>query len=178
VATDGDGLSEQLRGLIRTNAPLKPGDSGGPLLNASGRVIGVDTAASSGFVLQAASQGFAIPINRALTLARQIEAGRMSATVHIGSTPFLGISVASDDQGQGVAGALVANVVSGLPADQAGIVPGDTITALDGQPVGSYQQLSAALLRHKAGDTITLTWVDQDGLEHSASVTTVAGPPQ
>jgi S1-C subfamily serine protease len=176
VASDGAGLSEQLVGLIRTNAPLQPGDSGGPLLNASGRVIGMDTAASVGFRLQSASQSFAIPINRALVLAKQIEAGAASASVHIGATPFLGVSVGP--AGPGLVGALVAQVVPGSPADQAGIVAGDTITALDGQPVATYDALGPMLLQHAAGDTVTIDWIDQTGAAQTASVQTAAGPPQ
>jgi S1-C subfamily serine protease len=178
VATDGDGLAERLSNLIRINAPVKPGDSGGPLMNSAGRVIGMNTAASEGFVLQSTAQAFAIPINRALTIAKQVEAGRASATVHVGSTPFLGISVAPDDGSQEVSGALVAGVVSGLPGDQAGIAAGDTITAVDGRSIGSYTALGSALLRHNAGDTVTLTWIDQNGFSQSASVKTVSGPPQ
>ena len=177
VVSDGQGRSERLVGLIRTDAALEPGDSGGPLLNAAGRVIGMDTAASVGFQFQASSEGFAIPINRAVALAKQIEAGRASATVHIGSTPFLGVSVATAAD-QSVAGAVVAGVVSGSPADQAGIVTGDTITAVDGQSIASYDALAAQMLTHNAGATVSLTWVDQAGATHTADVQTVAGPPQ
>jgi S1-C subfamily serine protease len=178
VASDGQGLSEQLVGLIRTNARLEPGDSGGPLVNAAGRVIGMDTAASARFVFQSANEAYAIPINRALSLAKQIVTGHASATVHVGSTPFLGVSVAPADSYQQTAGALVTAVVPGLPADQAGIVAGDTIVAVDGRQITSYQDLGSALLRHQGGDTVTLTWVDQTGATQTASVKTVSGPPQ
>jgi S1-C subfamily serine protease len=178
VASDGEGISEQLVGLIQTNAALQPGDSGGPLVNAAGRVIGMDTAASVDFEFQSSShQGYAIPINRALTLAKQIVAGRASLTVHIGSTPFLGVSVA-DATGTGPAGALVASVVSGSPAEQAGIVAGDTITAIDGQPVTSYDVLASLLLQYNAGATVTVQWLDGTGATQSADVVTAAGPPQ
>jgi S1-C subfamily serine protease len=177
VASDGQGHSERLVGLIRTNAALQPGDSGGPLLNSAGRVVGMDTAASAGFEFQSASEAFAIPINYAINLAKQIEAGRASATVHIGSTPMLGVSV-SFATSESVPGALVAGVVAGSPADQAGIVIGDTITTLDGQPIVSYDVLSTLLLRHNAGDTVTVGWVDQNGAAQTANVQTAAGPPQ
>jgi S1-C subfamily serine protease len=178
VASDGGGVSEQLTGLIRINAALQPGDSGGPLLSLSGRVIGMDTAASVAFAFQSTGDGYAIPINRALALAKQIVAGRSSATVHIGSTPFLGISVAPAAAGQGTAGALVVAVVPGLPADLAGIAAGDTITALNGQPITSYETLGAALLQYSGGATVTLQWVDQTGATHTADVQTIVGPPQ
>jgi S1-C subfamily serine protease len=177
VASDGEGISEQLVGLIQINAALQPGDSGGPLVNAAGRVIGMDTAASVDFEFQSSHEGYAIPINRALTLAKQIVAGRASTTVHIGTTPFLGVSVAAATD-TGPAGALVASVVSGSPAEQAGIVAGDTITAIDGQPVTSYDALASLLLQYNAGATVTVQWLDGTGATQSANVVTAAGPPQ
>lgn len=178
VASDGEGLSERLVGLIQINAALQPGDSGGPLVNAAGRVIGMDTAASVDFEFQASHEGYAIPINRAITLAKQIEAGRASTTVHIGSTPFLGVSVAAATTGESPAGALVAGVVSGSPAEQAGIVAGDTITAVGGQPVSSYEVLASLLLQYNAGATVTLQWIDGTGATQTADVVTATGPPQ
>jgi S1-C subfamily serine protease len=95
---EGDGTSEQLNGLIETNANIQAGDSGGSLVNTSGQVIGVDTAASAGTSFQfngqsQGNQGFAIPINTALSIARQIEAGNGSSTIHIGTTAFLGVEI-------------------------------------------------------------------------------------
>jgi S1-C subfamily serine protease len=109
----GDGTSEQLSGLIQTNANIQAGDSGGALVNTSGQVIGVDTAASAGFSFQSngqnqGNQGFAIPINQALSIARQIEAGNGSSTIHIGTTAFLGVEISpngsSSNQGSGNGG--------------------------------------------------------------------------
>jgi S1-C subfamily serine protease len=177
ITVSDDGITERLTGLIRTDAALEPGDSGGPLLNAVGRVIGMNTAASVGFQFQAAREGFALAINRARSLVRQIEAQRSSATVHIGSTPFLGVSVSFADD-TGATGGVVGTVVSGSPADQAGIVAGDTIVAVDGQTVDSYAALSKLLLQHNAGDTVTVQWADTAGGTQTVSVKTVAGPPQ
>jgi S1-C subfamily serine protease len=100
----GDGTSEQLNGLIETNANIQAGDSGGALVNTSGEVIGVDTAASAGYSFQfngqgQGNQGFAIPINTAMSLARQIEAGKGSSTVHIGTTAFLGVEISPSGSG-------------------------------------------------------------------------------
>ena len=74
VATDEDGSNaETLTGLIETSAPLLPGYSGGPLLNLSGEVIGIDTAASAGRRFRSTAEaGLAIPINQALAIARQL----------------------------------------------------------------------------------------------------------
>ncbi len=98
ASDDGDGTSEQLSGLIQSNADIQPGDSGGPLVDTSGDVLGLDTAASAGFSFQtngqsSGNQGFSIPINTALDIARTIEAGSASSTVHIGETAFLGVEI-------------------------------------------------------------------------------------
>jgi S1-C subfamily serine protease len=179
VASDESGVSERLTGLIQIDAALEPGDSGGPLINKAGRVIGMDTAASAGFSFQSSHEGYAIPINRAVAVAKQIVAGQASLLVHIGSTPFLGVSVSTADPTQGAAtGALIQSVVPGSPAEQAGLVAGDTITALDGQPIVTYDQLSSFLLQHAAGDTVTLQWIDGTGATQTADVTTASGPPQ
>jgi S1-C subfamily serine protease len=176
TASDG-GISEQLTGLIRTNAALRPGDSGGPLLNAAGKAIGMDTAASVSFAFTGSSgDGFAIPINKALTVAKQIVGGHASATVHIGSTPFIGLSVPAQSDVSG--GVEVSSVVSGGPADQAGIVPGDLITTVNGKAVGSFGDLTTALLQYSAGTTVSLGIVDQTGASSTVSVHTTAGPPQ
>ena len=103
ASDEGDGSSEQLTGLIETNADIQPGDSGGSLVDTSGQVLGIDTAASAGFSFQSSgqssgNQGYAIPINEAITIAKQIEAGTSSSTVHIGATAFLGVEVAQGSQ--------------------------------------------------------------------------------
>ncbi len=104
ASDDGDGTSEELSGLIETNADIQPGDSGGALVDTSGQVLGVDTAASAGFSFQSndqsqGTQGFAIPINTALSIARAIEAGSASSTVHIGQTAFLGVEISPSGTG-------------------------------------------------------------------------------
>jgi S1-C subfamily serine protease len=98
ASDEGDGTSEQLTGLIQTNADIQPGDSGGALVNTQGQVIGVDTAASAGYSFQfngqsQGNQGFAIPIGTALSIAHQIAAGQGSSTIHIGATAFLGVEI-------------------------------------------------------------------------------------
>ena len=92
------GSSEQLSGLIEVNSNVEAGDSGGPLVNAAGQVIGMDTAASQSFAFSAqGNAGFAIPISTAIPVAKDIEAGQAGATVHIGSTAFLGVLIGSTD---------------------------------------------------------------------------------
>ncbi len=182
VADDQNGF-ERLHGLIETDAELQPGDSGGPLLNAAGEVIGMDTAASSGFQFQSGSvQGFAIPIDSALALARQIEAGRSTSAVHIGPTPFLGIQIESPESGFGASasasGALVNFVVPSSPAERAGVSQGDVITSLEGRKIGSYAIIPGLVLAARPGTAIELGWVDASGNTHRAHVRLTAGPPQ
>ena len=90
--------SETLKGLIETNAQIEPGDSGGPLLNSAGQVIGMDTAASSGGVQGGSTIGFAIPINTAKSIALDIEHGTVTTAngVHIGLSPLLGVCNGQD----------------------------------------------------------------------------------
>ena len=187
TATNDQGNSEQLRGLIETNADVQPGDSGGPLLDNAGRVVGMDTAASAasgGFYFQnVPNDAYAIPIDKAMAVVRQVEAGTSTATIHIGGTAFLGIQVASPGGGYGYGGTpargtLVTGVVSGSPADTAGLTYGDAITAVDGHSVSSPGTLVSLLLRKHPGDTIKLTWVDPVGNRQTSSVKLAGGPPQ
>jgi len=101
ASDDGTGESENLTDMIQTNSQIVPGDSGGPLANTNGQVIGMDTAASTDTLGSSGQDvGFAIPINRAITIARQIIAGQSSSVVKIGSAGFLGVLVTSGPHGQ------------------------------------------------------------------------------
>jgi S1-C subfamily serine protease len=183
ASDEGAATSERLTGLIHHNAAIQPGDSGGPLVNTSGQVIGIDTAASSGFQFQQTqqTQAFAIPINQAMAIARQIEAGQSSATVHIGATGLIGVQVmtAANAAANGISagrGAVVAGVLSGSPAAQAGLAAGDVIDSAGGHIVSSPSTLQAALERFHPGDRVTIGWTDQSGQAHSASMVLVTGP--
>ena len=89
ASDQSSGLTETLYGMLQTNANIRPGDSGGPLANAMGKVIGIDTAAGGSTVYS----GYAIPINQALSIAAQITAGHSSSTIQIGLPAFLGALV-------------------------------------------------------------------------------------
>jgi len=179
ITVQGDsGTTEQLTGLIETNAALQPGDSGGPLLNTAGRVVGIDTAASSSSPFASASRhGYAIPIGKATTIAKQIVSGRSSATVHIGATAFLGAQLGNSSSFGGQ-GATIVGVVPGAPAAAAGLVPGDVIVAVAGRAVSAPSDIAPIILAHKPGDKITITYSDTSGQIQSASVTLAGGPPQ
>jgi S1-C subfamily serine protease len=194
------GVSEQLTGLIETNADIQPGDSGGSLVNSYGQVIGMDTAASSGYSFQSPTsqgstgssteQAYAIPIDEALSIAKQIEAGTTSADMHIGATAFLGVEVqsasgssgsgfggSSGDGGQSTSsGATVAGTVSGSPAANAGLTQGDVITALGGQSVSTSENISQGLVKYHPGDSISVTWTDTSGQSHTSTLTLASGP--
>jgi S1-C subfamily serine protease len=175
---DDSGNTKQLSGLIETNAALQPGDSGGPLLNSAGRVVGMDTAASTGFGFAStgSNDGYAIPIGKATTIAKQIVAGKSSATVHVGATAFLGIQVQSVPVAGG--GAMIAGVVPGGPAATAGLVSGDVITAVAETAVSDPSGVASAVLAHKPGDKVAITYTDTSGATQTATVTLGNGPPQ
>jgi S1-C subfamily serine protease len=178
TASDG-GTSERLTGLLETDAGIQPGDSGGPLVDANDNVIGMDTAASAGFAFESGgSDAYAIPINRALTIAKQIEAGH-SASAHIGATAFLGIEVAPVDSfshSQAVAGAVVAGVVHASPAERAGLVYGDVIVALNNHRIASPTTLTALIQKQSPGAKVQIRWIDSSGTSHTAQATLASGP--
>ncbi len=94
ASDDGSSTSEKLTDMLRTNADIVPGDSGGPLASTDGKVIGMDTAAATGsFGTGQQDVGFAIPINRAMKIANQIIHGQASGSVTLGSSGFLGVLV-------------------------------------------------------------------------------------
>jgi S1-C subfamily serine protease len=105
TATDSGSAagSETLHGMIETNADVIPGDSGGPLVSAAGQVIGMDTAGNDAGPGGGQTTGFAIPINTALSVAREITAGQASSVVTIGYPPFLGIFTATGQTGSPLA---------------------------------------------------------------------------
>jgi S1-C subfamily serine protease len=188
-----DGNVEKLTGLIETNADIQSGDSGGSLVDTAGNVVGVDTAATQQFAFENSSgQGYAIPINEALSIVKQIRSGRGTSAIHVGPTAFLGLLINPGNSGgagnggfggstgggsPSGSGASVSGVVSGGAAANAGIAAGDTITAVDGQAVTSASGLSAQLLTHHPADRVTLTWADSNGASHSATVSLGSGPP-
>ena len=190
ASDQGGGGSENLTGLLQTDAPLSPGNSGGPLANSAGEVIGMNTAAASSNTGQTPSTvGFAIPINTALSIATEIQQGQGSATVHIGLPAFLGVDVqdASNAGGGGFggfnqstppvsSGALIINVVPHTAAQSAGLVAGDVITSANGATISSAATLESALAGAHPGQSISLTWVDSSGNSHTGNVTLSTGP--
>jgi S1-C subfamily serine protease len=209
ASDESSGSSEQLSGLIETNADIQAGDSGGPLVNDHGQVIGVDTAASSGYQFGgvggngfgggfggygsgnsgsgssgssgsastgSTTQGYTIPINQALSIAKQIEAGNQSGTVHIGATAFLGIGVDPSQSGYGQDGVQIVQVTSGTPAASAGLAAGDVITSVSGHAVGTSTSVQQVLEGYHPGDKVSIAWTDSSGQSHTTTATLATGP--
>ena len=232
----GTVTSETLHGMIETNADVVSGDSGGPLANAAGEVIGMDTAGDDvGYSQQQTATGFAIPINTALAVARQIAAGQASSAITIGYPPFIGIYIgkgsssspqaqAEQEQqntnggfgnfpgfgnpgnGSGTGGSgtgggnascytsdanlavpssiasvssgtLVLGTICGSPAAAAGLTAGSVITAVNGQAVGSPDDLTGIVSKYRPGTTISVAWVTPSGQRETGSLALTAGPP-
>jgi S1-C subfamily serine protease len=192
ASDDLSGTSERLTGMIETNANIEAGDSGGPLVNASGHVIGMDTAGSqnSQFSSQQAGDAFAIPINVATGVATQILDGHSAGGVHVGPTAFLGVQIgqsASGSPGSGFgngtapssgSGVPIAGVVSGGPAAKAGLAAGDVITSVDGHPVTSQSSLRQVMINDLApGQSVTVSYTAASGKHDSVTAVLATGPP-
>lgn len=160
--------SSRLRNLIEVDADVISGASGGALLDADGDVIGMNVAASSGGT---DISGYAIPISRVLRIADQILDGDDQGSVVIGQSAMLGVALIS-----GSTQPLVASVTTDSPAEDLGIEPGATITAIDGTATSSARRLAEVIGAYQPGDRVTVTWTDSSGTRHSGDVELAAGP--
>jgi S1-C subfamily serine protease len=169
-----------LRGMIQVNARVIPGNSGGPLASDDGKVVGINTAASAGVpqgrsrYRTAEDEGYAIPINRALQIVDEIrsgggdpDGGTEDEAPATGQRGVLGVQV----QQASSSGAAVVAVVGGSGAQDAGIRAGDVIVEVDGEPVDSPSDLTAALSGMSPGDTVSVTWETSTGAARSADIT-------
>ncbi len=153
--------------LLQTDAAINPGNSGGALLNASGAVIGINSAKYSDTAVE--GMGFAIPVNTAKEIVEAIinenlEEYQMKAG-------YLGVSGLDIDQEDAQKynmpqGVYVAKVSAGSPAEQAGILVGQIITKIDGKEITTASQLAQTVQSHKGGDTITVTIATADNGEY------------
>jgi putative serine protease PepD len=150
---------------IQTDAPINHGNSGGPLLNTVGQVIGVNAQIESN---SGASDGvgFAIPSNTVHTVVPKLIAGL--------TVPHAYLGVGVDENTQDV-GALVNNIEPGTPAAKAGLEKGDLITTMDGTKINSYDDLSRVINAHQPGDKITVTY-QRNGKPHTVQVTLTTRP--
>ncbi|MCX5035535.1 MULTISPECIES: S1C family serine protease [Streptomyces] len=174
---EGDGSDVSYVDALQTDAPINPGNSGGPLLDAQGRAIGINSAIRSADTGSAESDGgqagsiglgFAIPINQGKRVAEElINTGRATH-------PVIGITLDMGYTGDGArVGAKGGDggpaVTKGGPGAEAGIEPGDVITAVDGQRVHSGEELIVKTRAHRPGDRLELT-LERDGKETKVSL--------
>src|SRR5205823_2440230 len=150
---------------IQTDAAINHGNSGGPLLNTAGQVIGVTSQIHSDSVSGGnEGVGFAIPSNTIHSVVTQLIATGKAKHA------YLGVSIDST-----ASNALIAGVRSGTPAAKAGLKAGDVVTSLGGTKISSPDELASAVNAHKPGETVTVTY-ERDGNSHSVQITLATRP--
>jgi len=167
IGTDGAFLD----GLIQTDAAISSGNSGGPLVNARGEVVGINTAVARDTATSAATNiGFAISVKEALPVIEELRA-------QSGGDPraegYLGVEL--DDRRDGGQGAVVTSVQDGTPAAAAGVESGDLVVAADGAAIDGATGLIAAIRDLQPGDSTTIT-VMRDGTRIDLTVTLTDRP--
>lgn len=176
IGGQGGGAPSELEGLVQTDAAINPGNSGGALIDAAGRLVGINTAAAQAGTAE--NIGFAIPIDTALPLAEEIlsEPAEQRA--------WLGVQIRSVDNSAvasqlgldpSVRGALIAGVFPDSPAEEAGLEQGDVVVEVAGREVASQEDLTRALTQVDPDDEIDIV-VLRDGSERTISVTVGARP--
>lgn len=155
-----------LTDLVQTDAPISSGNSGGPLVNSRGEVVGVTTfVATGGGADSANSLGFAISTAVVLTTVESLRASASGAADR--PLGYLGVSL--DARNDGGSGALITDVAAGSPADLAGLRTGDAVVDIDGEPLAGGPALAAAVRAHDPGDEVHLGVV-RDGARRTVTV--------
>ncbi|HUZ87339.1 MAG TPA: trypsin-like peptidase domain-containing protein [Candidatus Baltobacterales bacterium] len=178
TASEGGGQSEQLNGMVQSDATIWPGDSGGPLVNAASQVVGMITAGEAqGFRSTSSNVAYAIPSDTILTIVNEIRAGQSDPEITYGQVGFIGVSARTMDAqlaaqlGLNVSsGALVETVVAGGAAANAGIGRLSVITQVGSSTISTIDDLGTAVRSHRPGEKVSVTWVDQGGT-HTTTVT-------
>ncbi|MBR6505673.1 trypsin-like peptidase domain-containing protein [Candidatus Saccharibacteria bacterium] len=174
TATDSTGsMSEQLTDMIQTDAAINSGNSGGPLVNAAGEVIGINTATSS----SAENMGFAIPISSVKGMLTQLKESGKASRAYVGVysieiTPEV-MKTYNLPVSEGVYlynSSAYSAVISGSPAEKAGLKNKDIITAINGVKIGTRGSLSSLIGEYQPGDTVQLT-VIREGKEIAINIT-------
>ena len=166
----GSGETTIYPNMIQTDAAINPGNSGGAMVDADGKLIGINTLITS-YSGNYSGVGFAIPANYAVNLAQQIIAGETPTHAQLGvSLSTVNDQMAGSNGLAAESGAYVAAVAEGSGAEAAGLQEGDIITALNGEAVEGASDLMLAVRGEQPGDTVTLT-VNRNGQEQEISVT-------
>jgi len=180
--SSGNQAAENLDDLFQTDAAINEGNSGGPLVNLNGQVIGINTAIASG----SQNIGFAIPINDVTGLIKQVQkTGKLQR-------PYLGVryvaltpDIASQYDISATSGAFIPpsadsaspSVLNGSPAEKAGLQPGDVITEVDNTKIDQTHSLTSIIDKHEVGDRVNLTLL-RDGKKIHAEATLEAIPTE
>ncbi|MCL5794961.1 MAG: trypsin-like peptidase domain-containing protein [Patescibacteria group bacterium] len=174
ITASGGGTSESLEGLLQTDAAINSGNSGGPLVNLKGQVIGINTAVAG----SAQNIGFAIPIN---SVKKAIDSIKKTGKIE---RPMLGVRYLPINKELAKANQLAVDygawvlpgsargevaVIPGSPADKAGIVENDIITKIDGTQINENNSLSKTLQSYNVGDEVEITFLHK-GDEKTAKV--------
>jgi serine protease Do len=162
-----------LLGMVQTDAAINPGNSGGPLLDASGRVVGINTAIAN--PNEAQNVGFAIPISKAQPIIDDLRLGRTAAFLGV-TTDTVTPALARERDLAVSSGALVVEVTQDAPADEAGMKSGDVIIEIGGEPIDGSGDVPTAIRSHRPGDSVKVV-VNRDG-ERVELDTTLAERPQ
>ena len=170
VPSESGGTAPPLFDAIQTDAAINPGNSGGALVDAAGRVIGINSAIATLGSASADTQsgsigvGFAIPVDEARSIAEQLI--RTGRATH----PSIGVTARTvGGDGSGPRGARIVSDVAGGAAEKAGLRPGDLIVSVAGTPVHSVDQLVVALREHRVGDRVAVTYL-RGGSRRTAEV--------
>ena len=161
--------SGALNSLIQTDAAISSGNSGGPLVNLKGEVVGINTAVARGDSTSAANNiGFSISVDEVLIVIEQL---RKQANGVVRDDGFLGVGLAArEDGGQG---AIITDVQAGSPADKAGILIDDVVLAVDGEPIDGQAGLVAAIRDAEPGQTVKIE-ILRDGKRLTFEATLIA----
>jgi S1-C subfamily serine protease len=178
TASEGGARSEQLNGMVQSDATIWPGDSGGPLVNAASQVVGMITAGEAqGFRSTSSTVAYAIPTDTLLTIVNEIRAGQSDPDISYGQVGYIGVSARTMDAQLAAqlglnlsSGALVESVVPGGAAANAGIGRLSVITKVGASTITTIDDLGTAVRAHKPGEKVSVTWVDQSGT-HTTTVT-------
>ncbi len=161
---------------IQTSAAINPGNSGGALVDAGGRLVGINSSIASLGSSSGQSGnigiGFAIPVTEAVSIAEQLIDSGSATHAYLGVTPQDG---SASDGSASMTGAEVTSVGAGTPAEKAGLEVGDVVTAVDGERVESALSLVGHVRERRAGEKVTLT-VLRDGARTEITATLVAKP--